>query len=105
MRDRIIEVMARRFRALGLSTADALRGANEALHALESAGIAVVPREPTEAMLDSGGSAIIRPSIYMGGTPPGAKRRARDVWSAMLAATKPTQEEPDPPYTIKRRAS
>lgn len=61
------------------------------LSALEASGRAVVPREPTEAMLDRGGSAIIRPSIYMGGTPPGAKRRARDVWASMLAAH--TQEK------------
>ncbi len=56
------------------------------LSALSSKGLAVVPVEPTEAMQDAGGSSIIRPSIYMGGTPPGAKRRARDVWADMLAA-------------------
>ncbi|HEY1034963.1 MAG TPA: hypothetical protein VGE09_08280 [Pseudoxanthomonas sp.] len=74
---------------------DAFNFAESALAAyeahLEASGMAVVPVEPTEAMLDHGGSAIIRPSIYMGGTPPGAKRRARDVWASMLAAH--TQEK------------
>lgn len=70
---------------------DYIAAASAALTALEASGMAVVPVEPTEAMLDNGGSSITRPSIYMGGTPPGAKRRARDVWAAMLATH--TQEK------------
>ena len=61
--------------------------AERILTALEASGMAVVPREPTEAMVDAGGSSIIRPSVYMGGVPPGAKRRARDIWADMLAAS------------------
>jgi hypothetical protein len=64
--------------------------ARAAFAAIEAAGHRVVPVEPTEVMLDAGGSSIIRPSIYMGGTPPGAKRRAREIWAAMLAAAKET---------------
>lgn len=51
-RAEIVEVMARRFRALGLSTAEAQRGANEALHALESSGRAVVPRRALEQIVN-----------------------------------------------------
>lgn len=92
-RDKIIETMADGIRdaidAEGLVRPEA--AASAALTALKASGRAVVPVEPSEAMLDHGGSSIIRPSIYMGGTPPGAKRRARDVWAAMLAAH--TQEK------------
>jgi hypothetical protein len=57
------------------------------LTAIEASGRwKIVPVEPSDAMLEAGGSSIIRPSIYMGGTPPGAKRRARDVWADMLRA-------------------
>lgn len=62
--------------------------ARAALAAIEAEGCRVVPVEPTEAMLDAGGSSVVRPSVYMGGTPPGAMRRARDIWAAMLAAAK-----------------
>lgn len=63
-------------------TSDAAR----AIAAIEAFGMKIVPKTPTEAMIEAGGSEIIRPSVYMGGTPPGAKRRARDVWAAMLDA-------------------
>lgn len=89
----IIEVMARAMDCpAGQEYMPVMREfAARALAALSAEGMAVVPVEPTEAMLDNGGGSIIRPSIYMGGTPPGAKRRARDVWAAMLAAH--TQEK------------
>ena len=106
MRDKALEVMARAMcfgkdcrrncpDADHAPCPDALylwqEDAERILTALQAEGMTVVPVEPTEAMLDNGGSSIIRPSIYMGGTPPGAKRRARDVWAAMLAAH--TQEK------------
>jgi len=59
------------------------------LDAIEESGWRIVPVEPTPAMLEAGGSSIIRPDVFMGGVPPGAKRRARDVWADMLRAAFP----------------
>ena len=114
-RDKIIETMARAMcrrktdeNTYGDVSEDAVQNyvdaawrlfspdAESALTALEASGMAVVPREPTEAMVDAGGSSIIRPSVYMGGVPPGAKRRARDIWADMLAASPtPTSKRPE----------
>ena len=60
--------------------------ARAALAAIEAAGYRVVPVEPTEEMVDRIGAELVRPNVYMGGTPPGAKLRARSNYAAMLAA-------------------
>ena len=95
-RAEIIETMARAMTRFALR--DALDEAEAALTALETAGMAVVPREPTARMIIAGASA--KPFANRMNT-----LTAAGVWSAMLAAAKPAQEDPDPPYTMKRSAS
>ena len=53
---------------------------------IEAQGFVVVPREPTEAMVRSGGAAFDYPSLYMGGSSETGKRKARSIWSAMIDA-------------------
>lgn len=50
---------------------------------LRAAGYAIVPREPTEAMLNRGAQFT---GMGMGGTIVGARDDARDIYRAMLAA-------------------
>jgi len=80
-RDKTLQVMARRFRALGLSTAEAQRGANEALTALEASGRAVVPVEPTGKMVSVGMEARWRSATRNPDS-------VGDIWRAMIAASK-----------------
>jgi hypothetical protein len=97
-RDKIIQVIAEGAAAYeGVTYSMFPKPFNEQairiLDALETAGLAVVPVVPTEAMATAGGGSIIRPNVYMGGVPPGAKVRARDVWADMLRAAKETGDE------------
>lgn len=62
------------------------------LTSLKDQGLVIVPVEPTEGMVHDGGCSYIFPSVYMGGPPEGAKRNARQIYAAMLAAaTQPSQ--------------
>ncbi len=89
-----LEVMARRFRALGLSTAEARRGANEALHARQAEGMAVVPVEPSGDVITAGclalGGAAAREALMAamlsGDRHAVAHTKMRIRWHAMLAA-------------------
>jgi hypothetical protein len=65
---------------------DFLQSARAIITAIEASGRRIVQVEPTPAMTEAGGSSIIRPDVYMGGVPPGAKRRAKDVWADMIRA-------------------
>jgi len=55
---------------------------------IEAQGFVVVPREPTEMMVRSGGAAFDHPSLYMGGSSETGKRKAKSIWSAMIDAGK-----------------
>lgn len=61
--------------------------ARAALAALEAYGAMVVPMEPTDDMIFSGGNAAQWPSIHMGGPHPASKARAKRVFTAMLVAS------------------
>lgn len=86
-RSKAIEVMAEAIAEADTAYATMTDIAEAALDALQAEGMTVVPVEPTEAMVIAGGGSIIRPDVFMGGVPTGAKRRARDVWAAMLSAS------------------
>lgn len=64
------------------------RAVDAILADIEAQGFVVVPREPTEAMVRSGGAAFDHPSLYMGGSSETGKRKARAIWSAMIGAGK-----------------
>jgi hypothetical protein len=70
-------------------------GIADVIRAIESAGYKVVGPEPTEAMIHDGGSALIYPSVYMGGVPEQAKKNALRVIRSAIAAI-PTLTEPKP---------
>ena len=72
MRDGIAEHFGEVISPFGLTEI-----ASAALTALESSGRAVVPREPTQAMIDAGLGLVTR----------------GDIWSAMLAAALPPSKE------------
>jgi hypothetical protein len=94
--DKIVEMMARGI-LCGLVGADTwdhpemtdkakatyLRQATAALAALEKEGYAVVPVEPTEAMVDN--------AVDAGWTGPVGKLTISRVWQAMLAASSPKE--------------
>ena len=56
------------------------------LDALAAAGYAVVPIEPTEAMLQGGGRAYDYPSTFMGGASKQSLKTIPRIYSAMIAA-------------------
>lgn len=89
------EIIRARFRALGLSTEESIRGAKEVLHALSARGLAVVPVEPTEAMIQAGYDMQCSdwPSRWSddGCTP--ELYTARNIWPSMLAAARPSLKE------------
>ena len=60
--------------------------AQAALDALAAAGYAVVPIEPTEAMLQGGGRAYDYPSTFMGGASKQSLKTIPRIYSAMIAA-------------------
>ena len=61
--------------------------ADTVLSVLHAAGFAVVPVEPTEAMIHAGGCAM-EVGIRMEGPKPGSKLRAGTVYRAMIATVK-----------------
>jgi hypothetical protein len=98
-RDKIVEIVARgiyseepvgvrEWQDAPVATADSCRAmATAALAALEQAGYAVVPREPTEDMVNKGGSELT-PEWLSDESPFFA---ARNVWLTMLAASSPKE--------------
>ena len=62
--------------------------AKAALSALEAQGLVIVPREPSEAMLDAGGHSRAPTAPTMEHRKPAQQFRykAGDIWQAMLAA-------------------
>ncbi|GGG51386.1 hypothetical protein GCM10010964_43280 [Caldovatus sediminis] len=70
-----------------LRHARAMFPARAALAALEAYGAVVVPMEPTDDMIFSGGNAAQWPSIRMEGPHPASKATAKRVFTAMLAAS------------------
>lgn len=87
MRDRIIEVMARAARDavtnMRPESADAI--ARAIATALQAEGMTVVPREPTEAMLEAGEEAD---AMYYEG-----RTQTAQIYKAMLAAALPPSKE------------
>jgi hypothetical protein len=62
--------------------------ANRILAALDSAGLAVVPKEPTEEMVWHGASSYDHPNVFMGGPSHMGRRMAERIYHAMVAAAK-----------------
>lgn len=59
-------------------------------------GFALVPVEPTEAMLRAGGSACDYPSTYMGGPSRQGQKTAEHAYRAMIRAAAPQTEGAKP---------
>src|SRR6476620_11610325 len=55
-----------------------------ALSALKKEGMAVVPVEPSEAMVHAGAAAHDYPNLYMGGPSYHGRRMAKRVWEIMV---------------------
>ena len=73
--------------AAHIPEAEAKRMADAVLRALDEAGLVVVPREASDAMLDAAGSAFMDAIVgHVPGDLPGANTPFRRIYRAMISA-------------------